>query len=118
MKVQYEVTPEENPNVVGEYLRDQFFNQSKGKRGCYSTFESNENVVELDKESIDEDYDNLNIYYHVFSKEIDNEKIIMKYYWDGDGTLEFHFEDGTQIFNNDCKKDYCWEFLDSEGNWR
>ena len=30
--------------------------------------------------------------------------------WDGDGTLEFHFTDGSRLVNDDCKKDYTWEY--------
>jgi hypothetical protein len=38
----------------------------------------------------------------------------MKYYWDGDGQLEFHFPDGSILMNTDCKKDYRWEYYEQK----
>jgi hypothetical protein len=35
------------------------------------------------------------------------------WFWDGDGTLLFKVED-IYLVNNDCKKDYVWEFVKQE----
>ena len=97
-------------NLLGEFLRNYFFDQSKGT-GCYSTFELNSEVKELPQENI-EDWDdvfNPNVKYTVASRE----GIIMRYYWDGDGYLEFILPNDKIIFNSDCKKDHGWR----GGSW-
>ena len=110
MRFIVELDPKIRPNEFGEMLRDKFFDQTKGT-GCYSTFETLPDVKQLASEEIENDfYTDLGIKYQVFSKEFGKKTIIMKYYWDGDGTLEFHFEDGSYLINDDCKKDYTWEY--------
>ena len=115
-----------NPNMAGEFLRNSFFKEEYeivlGKKyrklGCYSTFNVEDDVISLPDEPIDEEYPEDGIY-HVFSKNIVGEEIVMKYYWDGDGQLEFHFQNGSVLVNDDCKKDYVWEYF-SNGmpeNW-
>lgn len=100
-----------DPDAVGEFLRDQFFVQwENGKRkgtGCYSTFELQPDVTVLPKEPVDDDPD---MYYDVALKNVQGEQIKMRYYWDGDGLLQFIFEDGVVLENDDCKKDYGWEW--------
>jgi hypothetical protein len=114
------VSPEEFPDFIGEFLRDSFFDQSKGK-GCYETFDLKEDVENLPDESIDtSDWDsnwidnNIEYVYRCAKKVIDDKVVIMKYYWDGDGVLEFHFEDGSILENNDCKCSYDWEYIEKE----
>jgi hypothetical protein len=109
--------PKKNSNLVGEALRDAFFNQEKGF-GCYSTFELLPDVEKLPNEPVldNEDEDELDIFefeYVVAKKIIEGQEVIMKYYWEGDGTLEFHFN-GGMLYNTDCKKDYTWEFVSDE----
>jgi hypothetical protein len=113
MKFTIHSDPKEHPNIVGELLRNEFFNQYNGKLGCYSTFDVNTDVKDLPRETVfgvDDD----EIMYNVFEKTVDGQRVVMKYYWDGDGTLEFHFEDGNFISNDDCKKDYVWEYYGAE----
>jgi len=110
----------QDPNTIGEYFRDQFFKQEiNGKyfKGCYSTFELQDSVVKLPDEIVDKDYPEDSEVYTCAQKIIDNQKIVMKYYWDGDGILEFHFEDGSYLENDDCKKDYIWKWR-KEGDFR
>jgi hypothetical protein len=114
------INPKDNPNEIGELLRGEFFNQKDNKLGCYETFEIKENVKQLEDEEIrdnDEEYlefggSDYVITYKVFSKEINGEEVIMKYFWDGDGVLEFHFKDGTFLSNDDCKKTHDWEYYE------
>ena len=105
------LNPRDNPNDLGEYLRNEFFNQDKGEYGCYSTFEIRSGVKKLPSESIEYEY---KLEYFVFEKIVLNSKVIMKYFWDGDGTLEFHFDDETYLYNGDCKKDYRWVYMDKD----
>jgi hypothetical protein len=110
------LNPKTDPNLLGEALRDEFFVQEEkqtkfGKYrqlGCYDTFEIKDDVTPLPDELLDNDYPE-DGYYHVFSKLIENQEVIMKYFWDGDGELEFFFEGGF-IWNDDCKKTHGWQF--------
>lgn len=112
--------PKRNPNEVGELLRNEFFKEEYAvpkygryrKLGCYDTFELAEDVVTLPDEPIDPDYPSEGSY-HVFEKIIDNQKVTMMYYWDGDGDLSFYFEDGSCVTNDDCKKTYNWEYFET-----
>ena len=117
MKFKIDASPKDNPNMIGELLRNEFFKEEYetylGKKyrktGCYSTFNLAEGVEELPGEPVDPNYP-ADGTYTVSQKIIDGKKIVMKYWWDGDGTLEFHFEDGSLLCNGDCKKDYVWEY--------
>lgn len=105
-----------NPDMLGELLRQEFFKEeyevSLGiryrKLGCYSTFEIAEGVVQSEDEPLDEEFPEEG-HYHVFEKFIDGQLVTMKYYWDGDGELDFYFDDGM-LCNDDCKKTYGWKF--------
>lgn len=116
MNFQILANPQSNPDMVGELLRQEFFKEEYetylGKKyrktGCYSTFNLAEGVEELPDEPVDPNYPSDGTY-HVSKKIVDGRVVIMKYWWDGDGTLEFHFEDGSLLCNNDCKKDHDWE---------
>jgi len=118
MRMNLNIDPKKNPNMVGEFLRNAFFKEEYetflGKKyrktGCYSVFELADDVVELPGEPIDKEYPE-DGNYHVSKKMINGQEVIMKYYWDGDGVLEFHFSDGSILGNDDCKKDYNWEYF-------
>lgn len=99
-----------DPNIIGEILRDKFFkqNRQKGCFGCYSTFELRENVIKLpDFVEVDKDFSDITTTWT--RAKLDD--VEMRYYWDGDGVLEFHLSDGGLVFNDDCKKDYRWEMI-------
>jgi hypothetical protein len=114
------LNPKTNPDLLGETLRDEFFKQElKHTRygdyrqlGCYDTFELKDDVTPLPDELLDEEYPEDGSY-HVFKKMVDGQEIIMKYFWDGDGELEFFFK-GGMISNDDCKKTYGWTFYDEK----
>lgn len=122
-------TARQNPNLIGELLRDKFFAQDRiGPNysfGCYSTFEYREGVEILSQEPVPEyrpDNDGVEISENDIAKLFADEKcdyfykvakleeITCKWYWDGDGTLLFVFPDGSTLENSDCKKDYNWNF--------
>ena len=92
------------PNALGEVLRSLFWPTSYG---CYSNFVYGPEVVELEPESeIDTgDYDPIQWNRAVYKG------ILCRWYWDGDGILEFHLPTGRKIVNYDCKKSYRWEEL-------
>jgi hypothetical protein len=120
MKFLVNLNPKDNLDELGEMLRKEFFaeeydifgGEKYRKLGCYSVFEVKADVVPLPDEAIDKEYPE-DGNYHVFSKIIDKEIVIMKYYWDGDGTLEFHFNNGSCLVNDDCKKDYVWKYYEN-----
>lgn len=105
-----------NPNTVGEYLRDIFFDTKGGTLyGCYTTFDVRsevnslppEPVIYFDGEQEFEDEDNVWTVYEFLG-------IKMRYYWDGDGTLEFILRDGRHLSNDDCKKSNRWEWISDD----
>ena len=104
----------DNPNAAGEYLRGLFFDQSDGKYGCYSTFNLNNGVLKLPDETIvisDEETDPYDWYDDNWTwTKAELNGIVMRYHWDGDGTLEFILPDGSMLSNDDCKKDYNWAY--------
>ena len=106
------------PNSIGEYLRDQFFNQDNGELGCYSTFDIRNDVFQLpdEREDInDSEIDEFEFQevYKCFEKNVDGNHVVMRYCWDeGDGTLEFVFDNGDGLINTDCKKIHDWEYLE------
>ena len=99
-----------DPNLIGEILRDKFFKQDKenGKFGCYSTFELRENVVELlGKRDFDYGFENIGV--TVTCAQL--EDVVMTYFSDGDLNLEFYFPDGKILSNDDAKKSENWNFF-------
>jgi len=96
-------------NCLGETLRDQFFDQSKGL-GCYSSFDVKSDVIELESEPLDpNDISEYALYWKRYSKVFNDQSIEMRYYWDGDGVLEFILPNGVILSNGDCKKTYRWK---------
>lgn len=106
----------DEPNALGEYFRNEFYTQYEGDRylgrGGYSSVELQLDVTTHDKEKRGEQEDGWEELWSVYSKYIEGEHVIMKLYWDGDGTMEFHFDDGNTLINTDCKKDYTWEWYE------
>lgn len=121
MKFTIEVTPEQNPDAVGEYLRSSFFDEKEigdpelgpyRETGCYSTFEWREDVYILEELPVcAEDSD---IFPDLKWTRGQKDGIECRYYWDGDGTLAFRLPDGTWLVNTDCKKDHDWQLVASE----
>lgn len=108
MKIDLPVN-DRNANLLGEILRELFFDQTQGY-GCYSTFDLNPSVEVLPNRP---DPDDKFILWKRATLNVDGILVLMEYYWDGDGNLEFSWqENGKSILlvNGDCKKDYRWEF--------
>jgi hypothetical protein len=115
----YDSTNERDVDALGEALRNEFFNQDKGEFGCYSTFELRDGVFQETKfiEGIDEEEDSwYEIAWTSAKKYVSDTLVEMRYYWDGDGYLSFHFLDGTAIANSDCKKSHGWYLQGVENN--
>lgn len=94
----------QDPNIIGEILRDKFFYQDKnsGKLGCYNTFELRPEVKEFPSSEDD------GITYH--SAQLDD--VYMVWSWDGDGCLDFTLgKNGKTLLNNDCKKSGNWIWI-------
>lgn len=123
MKIVKDTQKMEDANDFGEALREYCFLPSNGGiYGCYSTFKLR---PEFKKFNPTEDILSIllghnyrgNEYYsgnEVVKIEqnscFSNGNVIVAWYWDGDGTLYFR-EGKKAAFNNDCKKDYCWEWV-------
>ena len=99
-----EVNPEDEPDLAGERLRDLFFDQTKGL-GCYYSFDTRPRVVGLGESPIGGEW-NEGINWQCFQLG----SFEMRYYWDGDGVLQFRLPDGSWLSNSDCKKSYNWEY--------
>lgn len=134
------VWEETDPNKIGEALLHWSFVGRNGQRGCYETFElpkffepinaGNQLKKEYNKyfERADsliypEEEIKLNIFIYD-QQEVKDEyfyvepmKLIVAWRWDGDGSLYFRLigkEKDIEVINNDCKKDYEWEFVEKE----
>ena len=119
-----------NPDVLGEFLRDYFFDQSENNLGCYSTFDVRDGIEKI---PFDEEH-----FYMLFGRYpgdyvdpcfgFDDNEVLehgsayydpktnttMCYYWDGDGSLAFKLHTKPNkvlvVYNDDCKHKYGWEF--------
>lgn len=105
-----------NLDVFGETLRQFFFKQTEDRLGCYDVFDVREGVEKLpDDDSIYNPANNWICWmdvWHCFQLEIPGLGLVkMRYSWDGDGVLEFHFPDGQILENGDCKKTYGWKYI-------
>ena len=106
LKWLFEVDTETSPaNSVGEFLRSQFWDQSGDKYGCYSTFTYRDGVEALPLEVDGEGTD-----WEIKWQCARWNGVECRWYWDGDGVLQFIFPDGSVLENSDCKKDYTWEW--------
>lgn len=107
MKWLVEIDTETSPaNAVGEFLRSQFWDQS-GDRGygCYSNFDYQDGVEVLPLEENKDGWGG-----QIEWKCARWNGVKCRWYWDGDGLLQFIFPDGAVLENSDCKKDYTWEW--------
>lgn len=102
MEFTISINPQDNPNAVGELLRSRFFDEKDGF-GCYTSFDWAPGVQALSDESVEDDEG-------MSWRRATLDNIECRWYWDHDGTLEFHFPDGSFLSNDDCKKDYRWEY--------
>ena len=104
---------EEYPDTAGEYLRSVFFDQGPLNNhtalGCYSTFVLRPSIEELPDEPLSERCRDPDYPMSWTCARDPETRVVMRYYWDGDGVLQFTFPDGLVLYNNDCKKTYCWE---------
>lgn len=110
-------TGESDPNLTGETLREITFDQNlrKGTRGCYSTFDVREGCEKLNDEVVylpSDPLENEDFYWTRYRFWLGAYAVVMRWYWDGDGTLEFIFPDNSVLFNDDCKCDYTWHWGD------
>ena len=120
-RVEYDLDSVEDVIPVGEWLRRRFFDEKMlpdGYRtyGCYSEFDVKDDVVELPQVPVswpDEDWPS-DLMWKCYSLELPEGTVYLRWYWDGDGILEFQLPDGTVFHNGDCKKDYEWE---TRPNW-
>ena len=95
-----------NAITIGEYLRDQFWpRKNKLDTGCYNNFDYAKDVYDIYEKEMD------GYIYHYAKKKIGDLVYECVWMWDGDGDLTFHLPDGSVLVNNDCKKDYTWEWL-------
>lgn len=132
-----ELTTEKDPNKFGEALRDYCFIGNCMQTGCYSTFDLIKGFEEVKSGYIYEEVfqeiapefkDSLKVYIYELKEEecymeyYDGENIIrtkfeepfiiiLAYYWDGDGTLYFRWNNRS-VINFDCKKDYVWKWTE------
>jgi len=103
-------TEETDHDIVGEYLREKFFGVEKGL-GCYRNFDF---APQVDSHLLQEN----NCPEHLLEvleegvgvvRGFDQDtQITCYYYWSGDGYLEFELDNGTRLYNCDCKKTYGW----------
>lgn len=100
-------------DFIGELLRKISFIGNGEVYGCYSTFELISSYQRIKTpialaEYIAWDADEQGRIESFYSRELD---LLVAWYWDGDGTL--YFDSGLfdcAVWNNDCKKDYGWEY--------
>ena len=112
----------DDPNVFGEILREFIFVEPVG---CYSCFELTKTFkpipegydlrsqleqvlgIHVLQEVEDGEYQEYRDAAHFYT----NGWISVGWYWDGDGCLAI-IEGKRAAVNNDCKKNYTWEFVD------
>ena len=109
-----------NIDVLGELLRDLFFDQRHGV-GCYETFILRDEVIQLEpiRVEFDSNFQWKRAYITIEGRMFfgqDSDYIEMWHYWDGDGTLVLILADFV-LMNVDCKKDYHWRKL-THGEWQ
>lgn len=125
MKFNIEVdTEHDSADVVGEALRGKFWKQPYSttkygtyrETGCYSSFDYQDDVEELEPEIEErqehwsgEEWTDRTEWHRARWRDI-----LCRWYWDGDGTIEFHLPDGFVLRNTDCKKTYGWEYEDTQ----
>ena len=93
-------------DLLGEILRDRFFDQNDHELGCHGTFTLRPEVKKMPSEVDEED----GIIWTCATAEFNGMVVEMRYFWDGDGTLEFSLPD-CLLSNDDCKKTHGWTRL-------
>ena len=125
---------EPDANMFGEALRQYCFVGNCMTTGCYSTFDVIKCLKKVEHgKNFNEAKSQLWKYikptvYHFKLKEKDcwmsydhpdtpkrmkfcePYEIVLGWAWDGDGSLYIRFNDRA-VINNDCKKDYTWEWI-------
>lgn len=110
--------PFEGADSLGEILRSWAFKESYGCYSCFDLIEGFERrpvttgiATWILGHGLDpNDSDDLEVITRGFYAVHPN-GIEVAWHWDGDGTLVFRLPDGTVVANDDCKKDYGWEFM-------
>lgn len=138
MKLTIDTDLLDDPNHFGELLRNYCFIPDKfgGTTGCYSTFDLKPEFKKLEgiaakfhvkaflrsKSFWGSDFESANIsdefkqqqtevYERFLQNVYSNGDIVLFWAWDGDGSLII--KTGTKCaYNNDCKKDYVWEWVE------
>ena len=109
----------DNPNILGELLRDWSFVEATGCYSCFDLIEGFEEGHPKHKEKALEIFQSGNKCQE-FKEEIENRAqvhyhpkadLLIAWFWDGDGELYFKLNE-TELLNTDCKKEYTWEFLE------
>jgi hypothetical protein len=116
VKFNIEINQKDNPNEVGEMLRNKFF------KDLYNTlttgFVASCNGEKLETIPLDKEYPDDHIKWTRYSCYINNVQIEVRYFWDMDiGTLMFLFPDGSCITNNMLPDRYKWAYHESEKEW-
>lgn len=125
-KITFDSTKIQDPNIFGEFLREQFFTKKSdkwGRRlGCYDNFDLEpffiipQPTVRKHLIKTHQDFGLLPIneedersIQQVFVHK-DNDKVFVIWFADGDITLIVSDGERTAA-NDDCKKSYGWKFL-------
>ena len=95
-----------DPNMLGEILRDKFFDQNDNTVGCYNTFILRPEAKKMPDEVQKEDC----ITWTCATLDFNGLIVKMRYFWDSDGELEFSLPD-CLLYNYDCKKTHIWKRL-------
>ena len=75
----------------GDFTREEYCEKIEDEGRVFNEFAENEDLLEIWTRA-----------------ELNG--VIMEYFWDGDGFLQFIFPDGSILSNNDCKKSNRWEW--------
>ena len=119
MKFVMTIDCKEDPDAVGEFLRRNFFAE---KIGCYNCFDWEINVRSLEPRPVilgacvdDQHEFEWTRGERSFLDGIDAAYFVeCRYYWDGDGHLEFIFPDGARLVNTDCKHYRGWGLIPAD----
>ena len=121
-------TEQENANVVGEALRNYFFEnepdspwpKSYKQLGCYETFRSRADADSISKRRASEMFSEYSGWSEVdglntigYSFDVGKTRMYVVWAWDGDGCLIFIGPDFVLV-NDDCKKTEGWYYVPRE----
>src|SRR5688572_18211850 len=123
MKFTVEIDTEvDSPIAVGGALLGKFWDESPtpvhpwGRRGCYSSFEYLPEVQELpdEIETWKSTWGGAEYEEKITWHSAKWNEIVCRWYWDGDGYVEFIFPDGSVLHNGDIKNDDDWAWRKDE----